>query len=108
MDHLTHAPHHRARKQERREEKNAESVTNKTNADGLNIIADSIGIRMLFCVMHHPMGAKTHIPPGEKNKRKFSVGGSLHTTRSIAHIFVEVVFNVSSHLYNFCCGSDGM
>jgi len=27
----------------------------------------------------------------------------LHTTRSIAQIFVGIVLNVSSHLYNFCC-----
>jgi len=56
-----------------------------------------------------------NIPPGEyKKRRKFSVGvrwlggRSLHTTRSAAHIFVGVVFNVSSHLYDFCCGSDCM
>ena len=47
-----------------------------------------------------------------KNKRSFSVGirwlggRSLHTTRIIAQVFVGVVFNVSSHLYDFCCGSD--
>jgi hypothetical protein len=56
------------------------------------------------------MDAETHIPYLEnKKKRSFSVGDrwlggrSLHTTRSIAHIFVGVVFNVSSHLYDFCC-----
>ena len=31
-------------------------------------------------------------------------GMGLHTTRSFAQIFVGVVFNVSSHLYDFCCG----
>ena len=46
------------------------------------------------------------------NQWSFSVGGrwlggrSLHTTRCIAQIFVEVVINVSSHLYGFCCKSD--
>ena len=30
-------------------------------------------------------------------------GRSLHTTKSIAQIFVGVVFDVSSHLYDFCC-----
>jgi hypothetical protein len=61
---------------------------------------------LLFCVLHHPMDAETHnIPPGE-NVRSFSAGvrwlggRGLHTTRSIAQIFVEVVFNVSSHLYS--------
>jgi hypothetical protein len=29
-------------------------------------------------------------------------GRSLHTTRSIAQIFVGVVFNVSPHLYDVC------
>ena len=35
-------------------------------------------------------------------------GKSLHTTRSITQILVgvQVVFNVSSHLHEFCCGSD--
>jgi len=33
---------------------------------------------------------------------------SLHTTKSIAQIFWGVVFNVSYHLFIFCCGSDGM
>jgi hypothetical protein len=33
-------------------------------------------------------------------------GRSLHTTRSIAQIFVGVVLDVSSHLYNYGCGSD--
>ena len=28
---------------------------------------------------------------------------SLHTNRSIAQIFVGCVFELSSHLYNFCC-----
>ena len=43
----------------------------------------------------------------ENKKKSFSVGGrwlegrSLHTTRSVAHIFVGVVFNVLSHLYGF-------
>jgi hypothetical protein len=46
-----------------------------------------------------------------KNKRSFSVGirwlggRDLHSTRSIAQMLVGVVFNVSSHLYYFCCGS---
>ena len=45
-------------------------------------------------------------------KRSFSVGikwlggRSLHTTRSIAQIFVGVLFDVSSHLYDLCCGSN--
>jgi hypothetical protein len=49
------------------------------------------------------------------DKRNVSVGirwlggRSLHTTRSIAQIFVGIVFNVLSHLlYDFCCGSDCM
>jgi hypothetical protein len=53
--------------------------------------------RMLLCVLHHPMDAETHnIPPGEQKRRGFSVGirwlggVGLHTTRSIAHIFVGV------------------
>ena len=61
------------------------------------------------------MDAETYnILPGEQNKRSFSVGikwlggRSLHTTRSIARIFVGVKLNVSSHLYDFCCGSDCM
>jgi len=38
-----------------------------------------------------------------------SLGGiGLHTTKSIAQIFVGVVFDVSSHLHDFCCGSDCM
>jgi hypothetical protein len=60
------------------------------------------------------MDAETHnIPPGEK-KTSFFVGirwlggRGLHTTRSIAQIFVRVVFNISSHLYDFGCGSDCM
>jgi hypothetical protein len=61
------------------------------------------------------MGAETHnIPPGTRRIkiRSFSVrvrwlgGKSLHTTKSISHIFVGVVFKVSSQLYDFCCGSD--
>jgi hypothetical protein len=28
------------------------------------------------------------------------------STRSIAQIFLGVVFDVSFHLYDFCCGSD--
>ena len=55
-----------------------------------------------------------NIPSGEQNKRSFSVGNkwlggrSLHTTRSIAHMFVGVVLNVSSHLYDFGRRSDCM
>jgi len=61
--------------------------------------------RVLFCVLHHPMDAETHnIPPGEQKRKGFSVGirwlggRSLHTTRSIAKVFLGVVFNVSFHL----------
>ena len=62
---------------------------------------------MLFCVQHHLMDAGTHKnSTWRKNKKFFSgdqVVGSrdLHTTRSIAQLFLEVVFNVSSHLYVF-------
>jgi hypothetical protein len=49
----------------------------------------------------------------KKKKRGFLVrilgGRSLHTTKSIAaQIFVGVVINVSSHLYDFGCGPDCM
>ena len=37
-----------------------------------------------------------------------SGGRSLNTTRSIAQIALGVVFNASSHLYDFCRGSDCM
>jgi hypothetical protein len=47
------------------------------------------------------MDTETHsIPPGEQKRKGFSVGirwlegGGLETTRSIAQIFVGVVFNV--------------
>ena len=35
-------------------------------------------------------------------------GRSLHTTRSVAQIFLGVVFDVSSHWYGLCCGSNCM
>jgi len=70
---------------------------------------------MLFVLLlHHPMDAETHnIPPGDKTKSclvgiRWLGDRSLHTTRTIAQIFVGVVFNVSSHLYDFCCGSGCM
>ena len=70
---------------------------------------------MLFYVMHHPMDAETHnISPGEQERKGFSVGirclggRGLHTTRSIDQIFWGVVFNVSSRMYDFCCGSNCM
>jgi len=39
---------------------------------------------------------------------KWLGGKTLHTTRSIAQIFVGVIFIVSPHLYDFCCGIDRM
>jgi hypothetical protein len=54
--------------------------------------------RMLFCVLHHPLDAETHNTTTSHlentNKRSYSVGirwlegRSLHTTRSIAQVFV--------------------
>ena len=66
---------------------------------------------MLLCFLHHPMdGCRDTHPTCElKTGKAFlweSGGGSrrsLHTNRSIAQIFVGVVFEFSSHLYNFCC-----
>ena len=56
-----------------------------------------------------------NIQPGKQQKRKGSsvwirwLGGrSLHTTRSITQVIVGVVFNVSPHLYDFCCRPDCM
>jgi len=60
-----------------------------------------------------PNGCKDTQHPNWRTKiRSFSVGirwlggRSLHTTRSIAQIFVGVVFDVSPHMYDFCCGAD--
>jgi hypothetical protein len=39
---------------------------------------------------------------------EFFSGGQVvgrHTIRSIAQIFVGIVFNVSPHLHDFCCGN---
>jgi hypothetical protein len=70
---------------------------------------------MLFCVVHQWM--QRHTTSHLENKRGGNVqwgsGGweaetCLHTIRSIALIFLGVVCNVLSHLYVFCCGSDGI
>jgi len=72
---------------------------------------------MLFCVLHHTVMQRhtSHLENkrggGEAyqwGSRGWLGGRSLHTTRSIAQIFVGVVFNASSHLHDFCCGSDCM
>jgi hypothetical protein len=70
---------------------------------------------MLFCVLYYFMNAETHnISLGEQKRRGVSVGirwlggRALHTTRSVALIFLGVVFNVSSHLYGFWCESECM
>ena len=63
---------------------------------------------MLLCVLHHPMDADTHnVSSGEQKRRGFLVGirwlggRGLHTTRSVAHIFLRVVVDVLSYLYVF-------
>jgi len=58
-----------------------------------------------------PNGRKATQHPTWRIKKQdgFSMGirrlgdRGLHTARSVAQIFVGVVFNVSSHLYDFCC-----
>ena len=63
------------------------------------------------------MDAETHnIPPAGcriKIREAFQwgsggweAGASLHTTKSIAHVIVGVVFKVSSNLYDLFCESD--
>jgi hypothetical protein len=76
----------------------------RNNADSANTTGMDQE-RMLFCVLHHPVNAETHnISPGEQKRKGFPVGikwlgdRDLRTTRSIAQIFVGVVFNVLSHL----------
>jgi hypothetical protein len=79
------------------------------NADSVNTIGIRKGCRFVFCTTQWMQKhTKTHLE-GE-NRMGFSVGirwlggMGLHTTRSIAQIFVEFVFNVSSCLYNSYCG----
>jgi len=72
--------------------------------------------RKIVCCCSGAKNAETHnIPLGEQKRRGLSVGikwfggrALLHTTRSVALIFWGVVFNVSSHLCEFCCRSDCM
>jgi hypothetical protein len=67
---------------------------------------------MLICVLHQPMDAEidTQHPTWRINLRGIShrwLGGrSLHNTRSIGQVFVGAVYDVSSYLYDICCGSD--
>ena len=64
---------------------------------------------LVFCT---PNGCRDTIPPPVEstNKVGFSVGirwlggRSLHTTRSIARLFVRVVFNVSSRMISMVSG----
>jgi hypothetical protein len=81
------------------------------------VLANTAGMdkeRMMFCDVQHPMDAETHnIHLENKRGEAFQLGlarwlggRGLHTTRGIAQLFLgRVVFNVSSHLYVFCCGS---
>ena len=79
----------------------------KKNADSVNTTSMDKE-RMLFYVLHHPMVAETHnIISGEQKRKGFSVGirwlggRGLHTTRSVAQIFVGMVSNASFHLCDF-------
>jgi hypothetical protein len=41
---------------------------------------------MLFCVLHHPMDAKTHnIPPGDKTEEDFQGGSGEWVQAEAAH-----------------------
>jgi hypothetical protein len=75
---------------------------------------------MFFCVLHHPMDAEsngcrdTQLPTRKFfNFRLFSGDQVVVRQKKRAHhqeygSDLGVVFNVSSHLYGFCCESDCM
>jgi hypothetical protein len=85
-----------------KEKKGKEKNANCVNTTGMD------KERMLLCICTTQRMLRHTTPHLEnKNKRSFSVGirwlggRNLHTTRSVAQIFVGVVFSVSSHLYDF-------
>jgi len=71
---------------------------------------------MLFCVLHHPKDAKTHLENKNKKIReafqwsgiRWLGGRGLHTTRSIAQKFLRVAFNVASDLNGYWCRPVGV
>ena len=72
------------------------------------------GCCLVFCTTQWMQRHRIPRPPGEQKRKGFLVGiwwlegKGLQPTRSIAQMLLKVVFNASSHLFDFCCGSDCM
>ena len=89
----------------------------RLNADRANVQKLPAGIwkGCSFAFFTPPNRCREAQHPTWRIKRRvfqWGAGGwkaeATHTTRSVAHIFVGVEFNVLSHLYDLCCGSNCM